>query len=79
MFGGNQKFQIALATSAIGLKMFSTVSWTDVCTDFCAKMANTELTDNASAAIPTSRMKAFRKICLLLYSSSYLSKVVSCL
>ena len=58
MFGGNQNIQIALVTDAISLNMDSIVSCTDVCTGICAKISNSELTDNAYAAKPTSRMKA---------------------
>jgi len=58
MFGWNQEFQIALSTDAKGLYMVSIVSCTDVCKGFWANMSNSELTDNASAAMPTSRMKA---------------------
>ena len=78
MFGGNQKFISLCFTDAIGLNMVSIVSWTEVCTCFCAKMSNSELIDNASADMPLSK-EAVRKICLLLYCSScsYLSKVVS--
>ena len=46
------------STDAIGLYMVSIVSCTDVCTGFWANMSNSELTDSASAAMPTSRMKA---------------------
>ena len=57
----------------------SIVSWTDVCTGFCAKMSNAELTDNTSAAVLMSWMKYCRKRCPFLYShfSFYLSQVVS--
>ena len=51
MFGWNQEFQIALSTDAIILIMSSSVSWTDVCLGFCAKMSNSQTIDNDSAAM----------------------------
>jgi hypothetical protein len=48
-------------TDAISLNMVSIVSCTDVSTGFYTKMSNCELTDNSSAAMPTSRMKALGK------------------
>ena len=49
------------STDAIGLYVVSIVSCTDVCTGFCANMSNSELSDNASAVMPTSRMQALWK------------------
>jgi len=42
------------STDDIGLNIGSIVSATDVCTDFCAKMSKSELTDNAFAAMIVS-------------------------
>ena len=66
------------STDAIGLYIVSIFSWTDVCTGFCAKMSNSELTDNDSAAMLRFRIKAVKR-CRFLYSSPllYVSQVVS--
>ena len=61
MLGWNKNSRSLWSTDAIGLNMVSIVCCTDVCTGFGAKMSNSELPDNATAAMPTSRMKALGK------------------
>ena len=82
MFGWNQKFQIALVHRCYRPEYgFESPAQTSVRV-FMQKMSNSELTDNASAAMPTSRMKALGKYVsfyILLFNSRRLIPTFSLL